>query len=58
MWQHALQYTIGKGWKHFQLIADPNAEGFYKHMGAKTVQKFESFPGRFVPIMHYDIAAY
>ncbi|WED44024.1 GNAT family N-acetyltransferase [Legionella cardiaca] len=55
MWQYAIQYASRKGWKEFMLIADPNAENFYKCMGAETVQQFESFPGRFVPIMRVEV---
>ncbi|KTC78013.1 GNAT family N-acetyltransferase [Legionella brunensis] len=55
MWKYAIQYAQNKNWEKFQLIADPHAESFYKHMGAKTIQSFESFPGRFVPIMSVDI---
>lgn len=34
------------------LVADPNAEKFYKHMGFKSVGKRESsIKGRFLPIM-------
>ena len=51
IWQQALNYALDHDWTEFQIIADPNAEGFYQHMGAKTIGSFESFPGRFVPMM-------
>ena len=51
MWQQALHYAFVHQWAEFEIIADPNAEQFYERMGAKTVGTFESFPGRFVPVM-------
>jgi len=38
--------------KPIQLDADPNAMGFYRKMGFKTIGEVESFPkGRFLPVM-------
>ncbi|MCL9685053.1 GNAT family N-acetyltransferase [Legionella maioricensis] len=51
MWQHALDHALKHHWTEFKIIADPNAEPFYKRMGATTIGTFESFPGRFVPVM-------
>lgn len=51
MWQHALDHALKHNWIEFKIIADPNAEPFYVRMGATTIGKFESFPGRFVPVM-------
>lgn len=55
MWQHLLSTAVEHGWSEFELIADPNAESFYEHMGAKTMSHYESFPGRFVPVMVYRL---
>lgn len=55
LWQDALQYAADKGWPQFHFISDPHAEPFYHHMGATTVKMYESFPGRFVPYMHYTV---
>lgn len=55
MWAMVNDYARLKKWKTFELIADPNSEAFYLHMGAKTVGTFESFPGRFVPIMKVEL---
>lgn len=56
MWQHALEHALKQTWFEFKIIADPNAEPFYEHMGATTIGKFESFPGRFVPVMKMKLA--
>ncbi|MEM9324388.1 MAG: GNAT family N-acetyltransferase [Bacteroidota bacterium] len=38
--------------KRLIVVADPNAEGFYKKMGFETYDKIESYPpGRFLPVM-------
>jgi N-acetylglutamate synthase-like GNAT family acetyltransferase len=56
MWEKCIEYAALRGWKSFKLIADPNSEPFYLRMGAKTITNFESFPGRFVPIMRYQMS--
>ena len=57
IWQHALSYALNRGWDEFKIIADPNAEQFYERLGAKTIGTFESFPGRFVPVMTMKLNA-
>ncbi len=38
--------------------ADPNAAGFYEHMGAKHIGEFESIPkGRFIPLFEYTLSS-
>lgn len=38
--------------KPVKVVADPNAEPFYKNQGFRTVGQVESFPrGRFLPVM-------
>ncbi|WP_162263960.1 MULTISPECIES: GNAT family N-acetyltransferase [Legionella] len=55
IWQHAINFASTKGWLKFELVSDPNAEGFYLKMGAKSLRKFESFPGRFVPVLSVSL---
>lgn len=55
IWQHAINYAAARGWHEFELVADPNAEGFYQKMGAKNLRNFESFPGRFVPVLSVSL---
>ncbi len=51
MWKIANHYASEKKFEKFELIADPNAKGFFEKMGAKKIKTLETFPGRFVPIM-------
>lgn len=38
--------------KKIKVVADPNAENFYKSQGFTTVRRIESFPkGRYLPVM-------
>jgi N-acetylglutamate synthase-like GNAT family acetyltransferase len=55
MWNFIDEYARANKWKGFELISDPNAEEFFQRMGAKTVSTVESFPGRFVPVMKYEL---
>lgn len=55
LWDHTLKISTENNWSFFQFYSDPNAEAIYKHFGAKKIGEFESFPGRFVPIMEYVI---
>jgi len=56
LWQQALVHASSKKWLEFKIISDPHAEQFYEHMGAKTIGTYESFPGRFVPVMRVELA--
>lgn len=49
--EHAMNYAAAKGGKTLQIQGDPNAEGFYKAMGAILTGKSESscIPGRYLP---------
>ncbi|MCP4923343.1 MAG: GNAT family N-acetyltransferase [bacterium] len=55
IWNNACAKAQKEGWKSFTFCADPSAENFYKHMGAKTTDVFNSpcAPGRTTPIMEY-----
>lgn len=48
---HARQLAQQKGAQRLELEADPNAVGFYEHMGATIVGEVESDMGRKIPIM-------
>lgn len=44
-----------KEYKPLLVVADPNAEGFYKKMGFKRSHSVESFPeGRLLPVLKKD----
>lgn len=55
MWEHVIKIAAEQNWKTFRFISDPNSEAIYKHFGAQTIGKVESFPGRFVPLMEYKM---
>lgn len=44
--------SLAQGQPHIKLLADPNAEAFYRHLGARTVGRADSTPaGRKLPVM-------
>ena len=47
----------GKGGKRLVIVADPNAEEFYRRLGAKRIgdAPSESIPGRYLPLLEYRI---
>jgi predicted N-acetyltransferase YhbS len=46
-----------KGGKRLVIVADPNAEEFYRRLGAKRIgdAPSDSIPGRFLPLLEYKI---
>lgn len=56
MWRFACELALNEGWQSFKLVAEPFAEEFFTHMGATFVEMYESFPGRFVKIMKFNIS--
>jgi GNAT superfamily N-acetyltransferase len=55
LWEHAVATARKLGYAQMTLESDPNAEGFYLHMGAERVGEVESSvqPGRRLPRMRY-----
>lgn len=55
---HAVQQVCALGFKTVEIESDPNATGFYEHMGARrvttTVTAFEGQP-RELPVLVYEI---
>src|SRR5262245_36701034 len=37
LFEHAVRSARSLSFKEFEITSDPNAEGFYKHMGAKRI---------------------
>jgi GNAT superfamily N-acetyltransferase len=58
LFEHAVEQAKGLGFSEIQIEADPNAEGFYLHMGAKragtSVTQIEG-ERRELPLLHYSI---
>jgi GNAT superfamily N-acetyltransferase len=55
LWEHAVAIARGMGYAQMTFESDPNAEGFYLHMGAQRVGAVESSvkAGRWLPRMLY-----
>lgn len=55
LWQHAVTTAHRLGYRLMTIVADPNAEAFYRKMGAVTVgaEPSEAKAGRMLPLMHY-----
>jgi GNAT superfamily N-acetyltransferase len=58
LWQHLIQTAAEHGYTCFEFEADPNAEGFYQHMGAYRIGERASgiVAGRLLPLMRYDLS--
>jgi GNAT superfamily N-acetyltransferase len=59
LYGHALAVAAGAGFTRLTIDADPNAEAFYRRMGAVTVGRTPSgsVPGRTLPLMAVDVGA-
>ncbi len=56
LWDHALQTARAEGYSTFLIESDPNAEGFYTHMGATRIGDTRSpASGRVLPLMKVTI---
>ncbi len=57
VWQHAVEEARRRGYHWMSIVADPNAEGFYRKMGAVTVgsEPSEAQVGRMLPLMRYSL---
>jgi GNAT superfamily N-acetyltransferase len=55
LWQHAVRVARAAGFFPFSIESDPNAEGFYLAMGARTIGSRVSLEtGRTLPLLRYD----
>lgn len=59
LWDHAVATARALGYETLMVVADPNAEGFYRRMGARTVgaQPSDLQPGRFLPVLRFQLRA-
>lgn len=59
MWQDAMIAAAAAGFKYLEISADPNAEGFYRKMGAERIGETPSgsVPGRMLPLMRARVPA-
>ena len=53
LWQHAMATAAAAGFTQLDIGAEPNAEGFYRKMGARRIgtEPSGSIPGRVLPLM-------
>jgi GNAT superfamily N-acetyltransferase len=59
MWQDALAAAAAAGFDQLEISAEPNAEGFYRKMGAERTGETPSgsIPGRMLPQMRVRVTA-
>lgn len=55
LWVHALTAARERGFHSLKLEADPHAEPFYLHMGARRTGMREVSPGRWLPVMRVSV---
>jgi GNAT superfamily N-acetyltransferase len=57
LWQDAMTTAAAAGFARLEIGAEPNAEGFYRRMGAERVGAMPSgsIPGRVLPLMRVTI---
>lgn len=56
LWQHVLERAAALGYGKFLIQSDPNAEGFYLHMGAQRAgTRIAPETGRALPLLQYDM---
>jgi GNAT superfamily N-acetyltransferase len=53
MWHDAMAAAAAAGFEYLDIDAEPNAEGFYRKMGAQRIGETPSasIPGRMLPLM-------
>jgi GNAT superfamily N-acetyltransferase len=59
MWQDAMEAASAAGFEYLEIGAEPNAEGFYRKMGAERIGETPSasIPGRMLPQMRVKVPA-
>ena len=61
LWDHALSTARALGYRSLEIESDPNAEGFYRAIGAMRVGERESLvartvePGRLLPLLRVEL---
>jgi N-acetylglutamate synthase-like GNAT family acetyltransferase len=59
VWQDSMATAAAAGFEHLTIDAEPNAEGFYRKMGAERVGETPSgsIPGRMLPQLRVKVPA-
>ncbi len=57
LWHHAVETARGLGYATLIVVADPNAEGFYRRMGALPIgaRASDLEPGRLLPLLRFAL---
>lgn len=57
LWRHAVETARGLGCATLYVVADPNAEGFYRRMGAAPIgaRTSDLEPGRLLPLLRFPL---
>ncbi|HWD04379.1 MAG TPA: GNAT family N-acetyltransferase [Amycolatopsis sp.] len=56
LWEHAVAQARERGFRSLELEADPHAEPFYSHMGARRIGSRTVASGRTLPVLRVDVA--
>ena len=58
LWEHAVETARALGHENLIVVSDPNAEGFYRRMGARPIgaRPSDLEPGRLLPLLRYPLA--
>lgn len=58
LWRHALEAGRALGHASMRVVADPNAAGFYRRMGALAVggEGSDFAPGRVLPVFRAELS--
>ena len=59
LWHDAMAAAAAAGFEYLDIDAEPNAEGFYRKMGAERIGETPSgsIPGRTLPLMRVKVPA-
>jgi len=57
LWAHAVETARALGHENLIVVSDPNAEGFYRRMGARPIgaRPSDLEPGRLLPLLRYPL---
>ncbi|MFI5613623.1 GNAT family N-acetyltransferase [Amycolatopsis sp. NPDC051903] len=55
LWDDAVAQARQRGFRSLELEADPNAEAFYRHVGARKTGERQVASGRTLPVLRIDV---
>ena len=58
LFRHAVETARSSGGQVLRIVSDPNAEGFYRTMGARSLGRIPAVPrGRTLPVLILDLTS-